>query len=50
MVSLVNLFGFLIQMILCPLVMLPWLLLRLLVSKAPTPEESNLEFAETSFQ
>ncbi|CAN5549409.1 hypothetical protein BH10BAC3_BH10BAC3_15940 [soil metagenome] len=47
MVYLVNFFSFLIQMILCPVVMLPWLLLRLLVSKTPTPEES-LEFSEAA--
>lgn len=43
MITLVNLVGFLIQMIVCPILMLPWLLVRLLVSKMPTPEESGIE-------
>ena len=47
MISLVNFFGFLIQMVLCPVVMLPWLLIRLLVSKGPVADENNLEFSET---
>ena len=48
MVSLVNFFGFLIQMVLCPVVMLPWLFLRVLVSKVAVAEESSLEFIEAA--
>lgn len=49
MVSLVNFFGFLIQMVLCPVLMLPWLFIRLLISKAPNVEEGNMDFPDSAF-
>ena len=39
MVTLVNIFGFLVQMVLCPLVMLPWLFIRLVIALLPVAEE-----------
>jgi hypothetical protein len=48
MIFLINFVGFLIQMVVCPILMLPWLLLRLLVSKVPVSEESAPEFTTDS--
>jgi hypothetical protein len=42
MITLVNLLGFLIQMIICPLVMLPWLLIRLVMVLIPANEERSV--------
>jgi len=47
MITLVNLFGFLIQFIVCPLVMIPWLVIRLLVSRFNDyPDEPVNEYVE----
>jgi hypothetical protein len=41
MILLVKLIGFVIQMIICPLVMLPWLLVRLIINIFPTSHEKQ---------
>lgn len=43
MVSLVKLIGFLIQVIVCPVVMLPWLFIRLIIVMIPAKAERHYE-------
>ncbi len=48
MIFLLNLIGFLIEMIICPILLIPFLIWRLLMNVQITPTESEVETEEAT--